>query len=242
VKVGEPADSDLPGFYQMQVEVSLGSESDSIIVYVSRDGRHLIRGDVLDTTQDPYAENRSKMVLDGRPFKGPSDAKVVVVDYSDFQCPHCRQLDQNLRRFISAYPQVRFVAKHFPLGQIHPWAELAHQAAECAHRLKPEAYWTVHHAIFDQQEQITTENAWPKLLEIAQTAGYQVDGFKVCMTSPETKAAVESDVREGQALRIANTPTVFVNGRRVVGGDPNVLRQFIEYELSQHSPRLTPKP
>lgn len=237
VKIGEPTPSRLPGFYQVLVEVSVGSESDSIVMYVSFDGRHLIRGDVLDTTQDPFADNRKKMTLDGSPSVGPTDSSIVVVEFSDFQCPHCRQLDQALRQLRPQYPQVRFVTKHFPLGQIHAWADTAHLAAECTFKLEPAAYWKVHNAIFDQQEQITAENAWQKMLDITTGAGVNADAYKACITAPESKEHILRDLKEGQLLRIANTPTVFVNGRRIVGGDPNILRQYLEYELSAIKPR-----
>ena len=233
VKIGEPTPAPLPGFYQVLVEVTVGSESDSTVMYISKDGRHLIRGDVLDTTEDPFAENRRKISLDGSPSIGPANARVVVVEFSDFQCPHCRQLDQTLRQLRPQYPQVRFVSKHFPLAQIHPWADTAHLAAECAYKLKPEAYWEVHNRIFDQQEQITAENAWQKMLDIVTAAGIDSSSYKACVTAPESKHNIQRDLKEGQELRIANTPTLFVNGRRIVGGDPRTLRQFLDYELSR---------
>ena len=232
VKVGEPVDSALPGFYQVTVEVRVGGDSDTAIMYISKDGRHLIRGDVLDTSVDPYAENRRLMNLDSSPSHGPTNARVVVVEYSDFQCPHCRQLHEALLQIEPLYPKVRFVSKHYPLSQIHPWAETAHLAAECAFRSSPEAYWKVHGAIFDQQGLINTENAYQKMIEISRNAGLDADTIKACMADPATKAAIERDLKEGQALHVANTPTVFVNGRRIVGGDPGVIRQYIDYELA----------
>jgi len=232
VKVNQPVDAELPGFYKFTVEVSMGSNSDQAEMYISKDGRHLVRGDVLDITLDPFAQNRRGLRVEGRPSRGPADARVTVVDFSDFECPHCKQLDQALRQMVSLYPQVRFVSKHYPLSQIHPWALNAAWAAECVFQLKPDAYWSVHDTIYDQQESITAENASAKLLAIATGAGLDPDAYRSCMVSPETKQAVETDSKEGQALRIANTPTVFVNGRRLVGGDPNLLRQYIEYELS----------
>jgi protein-disulfide isomerase len=237
VEVGEPAPSTVPSFYQVNVVVTVGSESDSRIMYVSRDGRHLIQGDVLDTTEDPFAENRKKITLDGSPSIGPENAPIIVVEFSDFQCPHCRLLDQALRQLRTQYPQVRFVSKHFPLGQIHSWADTAHLAAECALLLKPDAYWTVHNRIFDQQEQLTAENVWQRLLDTVTAAGIDPDSYRTCMTAPASKDHILRDLKEGQLLRIANTPTVFVNGRRIVGGDPRILRQYLEYELAAHKPQ-----
>lgn len=229
---GKPAESEIPGFYRLSVQVTFSGESDTATMYVSKDGRHLIRGEVLDTAVDPFAVNRRAIRTSGRPSRGPADARVTVVDFSDFQCPHCKQLDQALRQLLPQYPQVRFVMKHFPLEQIHPWAMTAALAAECAFRLKPDAYWKVHEAIFDQQEAITAENVWQRMQDIVASAGLDPAELRACMASPEAKQAVADDLKEGQVVRIANTPTVFINGRRLVGGDPNLTKQYLDYELS----------
>jgi protein-disulfide isomerase len=232
VQVGAPKDSPTPGFYEVTVQVSAGGQSETGIVYVSKDGRFLLRGDINDMTADPFAAARQQIKLAGSASEGPADARVVVVAYGDFQCPHCRELDLVLRALVARYPQVRFVTKHFPLSQIHPWAMTATTAAYCAYRQKPEAYWAYHHLLFDNQDNITPENAWQKAQDLAAQAGFDPDGIRTCMASPEAKAAIDADVKEGQALSIANTPTVFINGRRLVGGDRNILEQFINYELA----------
>jgi len=232
VVVGMPKDSTVPGFYEVIVQVTAGGQSDTGTVWVSKDGRFLLRGEVNDLTVDPFAAARRLIKLEGSASHGPADARVVVVDYSDFQCPHCRQLDTELRALTARYPQVRFVSKHFPLSQIHPWAMTAATAAWCANRQKPEAYWAFHHLLFDNQDNITTENAWQKVQDLAGQAGFDSGAIRTCMASPEAKAAIEADLKEGVALSIANTPTVFINGRRVVGGDRNILEQFISYELA----------
>lgn len=237
IRLGPPAPAEVPGFVRYTVEVTLEGQSDTAVLYVSRDGRHLIRGEVLDTSIDPFAAARRILRTAGRPSRGPASARVTVIDFSDFQCPHCKQLDLALRHLVAQYPQVRFVSKQYPLSQIHPWAMTAATAAACAFRLRPEAYWTVHHAIFDQQEKITAENAWQTLQDIAASAGIDGDAMRACLAAPEPRQAVEDDLKEGEAVRIANTPTVFVNGRRLVGGDPSLLRQYIDYELAATSPK-----
>ena len=232
IQVSAPKDAPASGFYEVAVTVIAGGQSDIGTVYVSKDGRFLLRGEIDDMNLDPFAANARKIRVDGRPSAGPADAKVVVVDYSDFQCPHCRELNTNLRALKTRFPQVRFVSKNFPLEQIHPWAMTAATAGVCAYRLKPEAYWQVHHAIFDDQENITPGNAWQKVRQFASAAGIDLDAFTGCLASPEARAAVDADLKEGLELNIANTPTVFVNGRRIVGGEPRQLEQFINYELS----------
>ncbi len=242
VKVGPLKDASVAGFYEVPVQVTMGGQSDSIVVYVSKDGRYLLRGDMQDMTTDPLAANRAQIRLANNPSKGPADARVVVVEYADFQCPSCRQLYQTLRAIEPNYPQVRVVFKDFPLTQVHPWAMTAAIAGRCAYMEKPDAFWKLHDLIFDNQEFISPENVWQKMLDFAGQAGLNSEILRTCMASQQATQAVLANLKEAQALKITNTPTVFVNGRRLVGGDPTFLEQFIQYELTTqplpgHMPR-----
>ena len=232
IRIGQPAEAILPGFWQVSVQVTSGAQTEAGIVYVSKDGRYLIRGDVFDTTARPFAAVHSQIRIEGHPSVGPANAKVVLVEYSDFQCPHCRELAKLLKEIASQYPQVRFVFKDYPLTQIHPWAMTAALAGRCAYNQKPEAFWTLHDAIFENQDNINPSNAWNKMLELAGAAGLDAEAFRFCMTSPDAKKAVEENLNEGRALRVANTPTAFINGRRIVGAERRVFQQFLDYELA----------
>ena len=236
VKVGPLKDASVAGFYQVPVQVTMSGQSDSTVVYVSKDGRYLLRGDMQDMTADPLAANRAQIHLANNPSKGPVDARVVVVEYADFQCPSCRQLYQTLRAIEPNYPQVRFVFKDFPLTQVHPWAMTAAIAGRCAYIQKPDTFWKLHDLIFDNQEIISPENVWQKMLDFAGQVGLSTEAFRTCMASQEATQPVLANAKEGQALKIANTPTVFVNGRRLVGGDRTFLEQFVQYELSTQPP------
>ena len=235
VKVGPLKDASVAGFYEVPVEVTMSGQSDFAVVYVSKDGRYLLRGDMQDMTADPLAAVRSQIHLANSPSKGPADARVVVVEYADFQCPSCRQLHQTMRAIAPNYPEVRFVFKDFPLTQVHPWAMTAAIAGRCAYVQRPDAFWKLHDLIFDNQETISPENVWQKTIDFAGPAGLNVEALRTCMASREPSQTVLTSVKEGQALKIANTPTVFVNGRRLVGGDRTLLEQFIQYELANRS-------
>lgn len=232
VRAGAPAASPVEGFQQVPVTIIVGEQVNELLFYVSRDGRHIFRGELYELGADPFAAVRRRITLGHAPAKGPADARVVVVEYSDFQCPSCRALHNALRQIVPRYPQVRFVFKDFPLEQIHPWAMTAHIAGRCAFQQSAEAFWRVHGLIFDQQDRITPANAWQTMLDFAGQAGLDTSAFRACMASDAARQAVAASVTEGQELRIANTPTVFVNGRRIVGGDPNLIVQYIEYELT----------
>ncbi len=231
VKIGPLKDAQAPGFYEVSVEVTAGEHSDSGVVYVSKDGRFLLRGDIQDMNADPLAGVRSQIKLANNPSRGPANARVTVVEYSDFQCPSCRQLYQTLRAIPPNYPQVLFVFKDFPLTQIHPWAFTAAIAGRCAFQQNPNAFWKLHDSIFDAQELISANNAWEKMLDFATQAGLDPEKFRTCMAGSQAPQAVMQNVSEGQALKIANTPTVFVNGRRIIAPDRATLEQYIQYEL-----------
>ena len=212
----------------------MNGQTDAGSVYVGKDGKTIFRGDMFDTSVDPFADERAKIHLDGSPSKGPADASVVVVEYGDYECPHCRELYEAFKTIEPEYPQVRFVYKDFPLTQIHPWAETAAIGARCAYMQSPAAFWKVHDAIFENQDLISPENVWDKLSGFAADAGLDVNAFKACLASDAPKKAVEADRDEAISLGVTSTPTVYVNGRPDVGGDRTLLDQFIQYELAKH--------
>lgn len=232
VRAGAPSPAPVEGFLEVPVEIVAGGQVNDLVFYVSRDGRHIFRGELFELAADPFAATRDRIRLDGAPSKGPADARVVVVEFADFECPSCRMLHNALRQIVPRYPQVRFVFKDYPLEQIHPWALTAHTAGRCALAQSSDGFWKLHDLIYDNQEAITPSNVWQTMLDFAGRAGLDVALLRACMTSEAPKQALAASVAEGQALRVANTPTVFVNGRRIVGGDPNLIVQYIEYELA----------
>ena len=147
-----------------------------------------------------------------------------------------------LATVIPEFPQVRFVYKDFPLTQIHPWAESAAIGARCAYMQSPKSYASVQEQIFAEQELLSAENIWEKLISYAQNAGLDPEAFKACMSSPEAKAAVDASHQEGESVSITSTPTVFVNGHPLIGGDKATLEQYIKYELSRASVGNRPNP
>lgn len=235
VKIGSLKDAPMPGYYEVPVTVSHAEQSDTGMIYASKDGRFIFRGEVDDTTKDPFAATRAALHLDGNPSRGPANAAVTVVDFSDFECPHCAELQKILKVIIPKYPQVRFIFKDFPLPQ-HPWAMTAALAGRCAYMQSPDAFWKVHDSIFENQQAITPDNAWDKMQEFAAAAGLPPDAFRACMSSPEAKQAVESNISDGTAIKIANTPTLYINSRPLIGGTQDSLDQYISYELSRPHP------
>lgn len=234
VQLGPLKQSDAADFYDVPVEVTLEGHKETGDLYVSKDGKTMLRGDIYNMSADPFAANRSKIHVDGSPSRGPADAKVTLVEFADFECPHCQELYEALRAVETQFPQVRVVYKNFPLTEIHPWAETAAIGARCAYEQSPDAFWKVHDAIFDNQDVLSAENVWDKLTGFATQAGLNADTFKACMSSQEAQKAVDAEHAQGVALGVNSTPTLYINGRPMVGGDTQTLEQYVTYELASH--------
>jgi protein-disulfide isomerase len=238
--VGPPKVTPVEGLLETDIDVTMGENKQSAKFFISKDGKYLFRGDLSDLTKDPLAEARKQIQMEDAPTLGDSKAPVTLVEYSDFQCPVCRNLHDVLQGMLPNYAgKIRVVFKDFPLEQLHPWARTAAIAGRCAYQQDHNAFWKMYDLIYDNQEIISAENAWTKMLDYAGQSGLNADTFKSCMASPEPAAAVNASRANGQQLDVNSTPTVFVNGRRLVGADAHLLEQYIKFELAQQK---QPKP
>jgi len=231
--VGEFKESGVTNLLETNVTVTIGESKENAKMWVSKDGKYLLRGEMVDMSKDGFAENRAKLDLKAAPVTGNPNATVTIVEFADFECPVCRQLHEALRGLLPKYPQARLVFKDFPLEQVHPWARTGALAGRCAYQQDPKGFWKMYDYLYDNQDLISASNAWDKALDYAGQAGLKTDEFKACMTGQEAAAAVQANIANGKLLEVNSTPTLFVNGRRVVGADPNQLEQVIQYEL-QH--------
>jgi protein-disulfide isomerase len=202
---------------------------------VSDDGRWLFRGDPVDLTVDPRKAVMDRVVLTDQPSRGPADAKVTIVEYSDFQCPYCgRAWELVEKEVLPKYAdKVRFVFKQMPLNQIHPWAEGAAIASECAFKQGNDQFWKVYDGLFAQQAAITEQNLRGKVEEIATAAGnVDVPKLLACLDAKETLPAVQADVKEASDVGINSTPTFVINGRRLNGAQSaEAFAKMIDEEL-----------
>jgi protein-disulfide isomerase len=230
VKVGPPKPSPVADLLEVPVKVSLGKQSDTASVFVTKNGTFMFRGEMSEISADPFADVRSKLHAGKSPSMGPEDAKVTLIEFADFECPSCRQLDLVLRELLPQNPDVRLVFKHYPLTEIHPWAMTAAIASQCVFQQNPAAFWKFHGTVFDQQDVISAANAWDKMIDLGHQLGLNEEAYRACMADPQTKATINETIEEGHTLNITATPTTFVNARRVVGPDKPILNQFITYE------------
>lgn len=230
LKIGPIKPSPAGDLYEVPVEVSAQGGSDTAIVYVTKDGHYMLRGDLQDLNGDPLGDIMRKLNLQGAASKGPADAKIVIVEFGDLECPSCRQLDYVLRSVLPKYPQVRLVFKDFPLETIHPWAMSAAITGRCVLQQSSDAFWKYHDTVYDSQDLISPENAYNKLLEFALQAGASEEKLKPCIADPKTQELVRQSMAEGKSLDVTSTPTSFVDGRRLVGSDQALLEQYIQFD------------
>ncbi len=240
--VGPLKETPVEGLLETDIDVTVGENKEAAKFYVSKDGKFLFRGELSDLTKDPLAETRTQIQITDAPSLGDPKAPVTLVEYSDFECPVCRKLHDALRGLLPNYAgKVRVVFKDFPLEPLHPWARTAAIAGRCAYQQDHIAFWKMYDFIYDNQEIISATNAWTMMLDYAGQSGLNIEAFKSCMASPEASAAVDASRANGQQLEVSSTPTVFVNGRRLVGGDPHLLEQYINYELAQQKSGKNPE-
>jgi protein-disulfide isomerase len=233
VSVGDPQPAEIPGFFDVKVVASAGQARQQETFLVSADGRHIIRGTVYDVARNPFEGDLAKITTEGQPVVGPADAPVNLVIFSDLQCSYCAQAAKVLRgQILPAYPKdLRVVFKDMPLESIHPWARSAAVLGRCIQRQKPSAFWEFHDWIFGVQSEITPENLRAKVEEFAKSRGLDADGLATCAVAGPAAAEVEKSLAEARALRVDSTPTMFINGRRVVGSvAPEQLKNAIEHE------------
>lgn len=150
---------------------------------------------------------KASFELAGRPSKGPDDAKVTIVEFSDFQCPFCARATEPIEKILAEYPdKVQVFFLHFPLESIHPNAKPAAIAAECAHR--QDEFWPMHDKMFENQRSLTAENfeAWAKELKL------DLDAFEACLEDDAVAERVEADMAMGEKAGVGGTPSFFING------------------------------
>lgn len=185
----------------------------------------------VDTPAPQYV--RYKIPTDGFPSTGPADAPITVVEFADFQCPFCRQWQQQTYQpLMAAYPgKIRIVFRNFPLTSIHPNAMPAAEAAQCAN--EQNAFWPYHDKLF------SSENLGDDIYkQYAQELNLDMTKFEDCLTNHKYAQTIQADSDFAVNLGINSTPTFFINGLAVIGAQPlDVFKQVIDKELAGEIPQ-----
>jgi protein-disulfide isomerase len=174
---------------------------------------------------------RVEVSVDGAPFKGPVNAPVTIVEFSDFECPFCKRAHPTLTQLFEKYAgKVKLVYRDFPLESIHPQARRAAEAARCAQ--DQGKFWDYYDTLFTESPKLALDD----LKRYAAQVGIDVNKFDECLSGGVHKTAVQEDIDEGTRLGVSGTPAFFVNGRPLSGAQPiEAFARIIEEELTRIS-------
>lgn len=199
--------------------------------FVSEDGKHAVVGDIIPFGKHPFEQTRLQLEkkVTG-PARGPANAPVMVVEFSDLQCPHCKEANPTIERLLSENANVHFVFQNFPLPS-HNWAAKAAAYADCVGRASNDAFWKFIDSVYAAQDQITADNADEKFTAFANNADVKGSDIAACAAQPDTQSRVEASINLGKSVGVNSTPTVFINGRPVgvAGNNYDVLKQLVDF-------------
>ena len=232
-KVADIRPTGIGGLTEVHVVISDPQGSNTNRFYVTSDGKHAVTGDIIPFGAKPFDEARAKLEkgVTG-PSRGPAKAAVTIVEFSDMQCPHCKQEAPIVEKLLADVPNVHFVFQNFPLPG-HDWAGKAAGYIDCIGRTSKDAVWPFIQKTFEQQEAITAANADDKLKAIATESGADAGQAAACATKPETIARIEASLALGKAVGVTGTPALFINGRMLSGGIPaEVLKQIVDFQTA----------
>jgi protein-disulfide isomerase len=235
VSVSDPRPSGLSNLLAITVTASARGITEPHNFHISPDGKRIFEAPVY-TIESPFADQLSKLKTDLSPSQGTPGAPVVMVLFSDFQCPYCGELQKTLSaNLLKSYPsQVRIYFKDFPLDALHPWARPASIAGRCVFRQEPAAFWDYHDWIFGKQASIKPDTLRNEIITWAQGKGLDTMQLGRCMDTKATEKEVEKTIAEGRELQLQSTPTLFVNGRPLPGATPwPTLKAVIDFEIER---------
>jgi protein-disulfide isomerase len=221
---------EMPGYDGVAVNIDGGDGKQKDYKFLlSKDRTTLLRLTKFDLTKDPFAALMSKIDITGRPSRGPKSAKVLVVNFDDFECPFCSRMHQTLfpEIFKEYGDRVTFVYKDYPLAEIHPWAIHASVDANCLAAQNFDAYWDFADYIHANKHEVDTEKTpggrFEAIDKIAMLQGqkHNVDVVRLqsCVKA-QNDDAVRASMKEADGLGVNATPTLFINGQKIDGAVP----------------------
>ncbi|HWX92585.1 MAG TPA: thioredoxin domain-containing protein [Terriglobales bacterium] len=235
-KVASIKPSVAQGLAEVSVVVTNSQGQSAMTLYVTADGKHAMTGEILPFGAKPYAPAHEALLKGANgASKGPAKATATIVEFSDLQCPHCKEAQPTIEKLLAEEPNARFVFQQFPLP-MHNWAAKAAGYADCIGRTSNDAFWKFVEGTYAEQANITESNADEKLTAVADKSGVKGADMAACAVKPDTKTRVDQSIALGQAVGVAGTPTLFINGRRIgnVAQVPmEILKGLVEFAAKQ---------
>jgi protein-disulfide isomerase len=232
------SDSDIATWYQSNQGRLQGAPLDQvrqpIRAYLTQERMQDVRGDYVDSLKgktevrimlDPP---RQKIATANSPSKGPANAPIEMVEFSDFQCPFCLRADPTVQQVLKTYgDKIKFVYRNYPLPN-HPAARPAAEAAACAG--EQGKFWPYHDMLFANPGKLTDAD----FKQHAASLSLNTAQFNSCVDTHKLKSLVDTDIKEGEEAGVNGTPAFYINGRMLSGAQPfDAFKKIIDEELSR---------
>ena len=247
--IADPQPSELPGFQDVKVKIAMGPQSQEVALMVSKDGAKVLQASVWDINSNPFKKDIDKLKTQFEPSIGTPGATVVIVAFSDFQCPYCKQFHDSIypaikKQYVDA-GIVRMAYLNLPLSSIHMNAEPAAEAAMCA--AAQDKFWPMHDRLFDTQDRWKNDPKPARLMDsLAVAVGADGATWRACMAGGLMKRIVSGDRARAAASGARSTPTFFIGDERFAGLAPSAtetigaFKRAIERERAKKAGRPTP--
>ena len=241
-KIDPPSQEEIDAFYEArkgQIRQPKEAVEERIGQFLVQQQQQTALAEFIAELKDKYGFEsyleplRVPVEATGFPSRGPEDAPVTIVEFSDFECPYCSRVVPTLEQVVETYgDRVRLVFRQFPLNNIHPNAQKAAEASLCAN--DQGKFWEMHDLMFKEQRSLDLE----QLKEKAARLELDVEAFNECVDSSRHADAIMADLEAGGQIGVSGTPALFINGRFLSGAQPfEQLAAVIDEELAQQEPK-----
>ena len=227
--IGTMSKSDFPGYQNLPITFLGKGQATTVNFLLSNDGNTVARLEKFDISRSPEA----MITTQGRPVRGSPSAKVTIVNFDDLECPYCAQMHAELFPATAEHYKnlIKFIYKDYPLVEIHPWAMHAAVDANCVADQSGAAYWSFVDYVHEHSSDIngTAHDAKASFAALDKLAHEQGQRSKLDLvkldscTAKQDQSVIEASMKQGSALGVNGTPTIFINGERISGVLPRSM-------------------
>jgi len=219
-------ESQIPGFLAAKLLVSTPDREVPIVIYVDPTGEKVIAGNLFikgeNVTRKEAGEPKPRKIdmaaleLEKSPNRGPAGAKITIVEFSNFECPHCIQSWAKMKEFLGKYPQdIQYIFKNYPLQRQGKAFDLSAMIS-AVEEVNKDAFWLIHDFLFSDEGQIFVkagnDAVKQKVEQMLKEKGYSLQAFQDALETGKGKKRVEEDLAVGDKIQVRGTPTVILNG------------------------------
>jgi len=231
IKFLEKKESPIPDFFSIKLLLVFPDKEMPVIVYVDKSGEKVLLGTLYVKGENvtmkeagplkPKKIDMGMLEMDKSPYVGNKEAKVVIVEFSNFQCPYCMDSWTRLMGLLKRYPkEFKYIFKHFPFQPQGKTFELSELAA-AAQEIGNDAFWVIHDFFFTKEGQdlarLEREAIKQKVEQLLKEKGYNTQNFQMALETGKAKNRVLEDMALANKFRLTSTPTKVINGDIIVG-------------------------